>query len=91
MPRMRARILVLFLLALACDANKAKAKVGPVPNKVRARLGLDPFYKKHLDAGGLPIVSSAKVPDEALDSEIRVDSHFLHTSLLITSLESLFN
>jgi len=29
-------------------------------------LGLDPFYKKHLDAGGLPIVSSEKVPDAAL-------------------------
>ena len=29
-------------------------------------LGLDPFYKKYLDAGGLPIVASDKVPDEAL-------------------------
>src|SRR3954468_21485853 len=29
-------------------------------------LGLDPFYKKYLDAGGLPIVSSDKVPDLAL-------------------------
>ncbi len=28
-------------------------------------LGLDPFYKNHLDAGGLPIVSSEKVPDAA--------------------------
>jgi len=32
----------------------------------QAALGLDPFYKKHLDAGGLPIVSSDKVPDLAL-------------------------
>jgi len=31
-----------------------------------AGLGLDPFYKKHLDAGGLPIISSDKVPDLAL-------------------------
>ena len=29
-------------------------------------LGLDPFYKKYLDAGGLPIVASDKVPDGAL-------------------------
>ena len=29
-------------------------------------LGLDPFYKKYADAHGVPIVSSAKVPDEAL-------------------------
>jgi hypothetical protein len=31
-----------------------------------ASLGLDPFYTKHLDAGGLPIVGSDKVPDAAL-------------------------
>lgn len=31
-----------------------------------AALGLDPFYKKHLDAGGLPVVGSEKVPDAAL-------------------------
>ena len=29
-------------------------------------LGLDPFYKKHLDAAGLPVVTSEKVPDAAL-------------------------
>ena len=31
-----------------------------------AQLKLDPFYKKYVDAGGIPIISSAKVPDEAL-------------------------
>jgi hypothetical protein len=41
------------------DAN---LKVGPPP----AELGLDPFYKKHVELRGLPIVSSAKVPDGAL-------------------------
>lgn len=34
---------------------------GPPPS-----LGLDSFYAKYLDAGGLPIVSSSAVPDEAL-------------------------
>ena len=29
-------------------------------------LGLDPFYKKYLDADNLPIVSSAEVPNSAL-------------------------
>ena len=29
-------------------------------------LGLDPFYKKYADAFGIPIVSSAQVPDAAL-------------------------
>jgi hypothetical protein len=29
-------------------------------------LGLDPFYKKYVDAQGIPVVSSEKVPDAAL-------------------------
>lgn len=29
-------------------------------------LGLDPFYQKHLDAGGIPVVGSAAVSDYAL-------------------------
>ena len=40
----------------------ATAALPPPPSD----LGLDPFYKKYLDAGGLPIVASDKVPDEAL-------------------------
>ena len=31
-----------------------------------ASLELDPFYKKYTDAHGVPVVSSAKVPDAAL-------------------------
>ena len=31
-----------------------------------ASLGLDPYYEKYLDAGGISIVSSSRVPDEAL-------------------------
>ena len=38
------------------------AVVGPPP----ASLGLDPFYGKHADALGIPVVGSAKVPDAAL-------------------------
>ena len=36
--------------------------LGPPPTS----LGLDPFYKKWLDADGLPIVASERVPDAAL-------------------------
>jgi hypothetical protein len=36
--------------------------VGPVPEE----LGLDPFYKKYVDANGIPVVSSERVPDAAL-------------------------
>jgi len=31
-----------------------------------ASLGLDPFYQKFVDAGGIPVIASAKVPDTAL-------------------------
>src|SRR5688572_28972090 len=31
-----------------------------------AELQLDPFYKKYVDAQGIPVVSSDKVPDAAL-------------------------
>ncbi len=38
----------------------------PVPEEVRTRFRLDPFYQKYLNAGGLPVVSSARVHDAAL-------------------------
>ncbi|MFO7179693.1 MAG: hypothetical protein DIU78_013425 [Pseudomonadota bacterium] len=40
--------------------------VTPVPDAVRERLRLDPFYKKHVDAKGLPVLSSDAPQDEAL-------------------------
>ena len=33
-----------------------------------AALGMDPFYEQYIDVGGVPVVSSADVPDEALVS-----------------------
>lgn len=60
------RVLVAMLLsgvALAApDTPATSAPVGPPP----ASLGLDPFYAKHLDAGGIPVVSSARVQDSTL-------------------------
>jgi hypothetical protein len=38
----------------------------PVVTSPPASLKLDPFYKKYVDAQGIPVISSAKVPDEAL-------------------------
>ena len=40
--------------------------VSPVPENVRAEFELDPFYKKHIDAQGMPIVGSEKVSDAAM-------------------------
>ncbi|WP_437965635.1 hypothetical protein WMF04_39290 [Sorangium sp. So ce260] len=40
----------------------ACASVSEVPSE----LGLDPFYKKYIDASGIPVISSEKTPDAAL-------------------------
>jgi hypothetical protein len=40
--------------------------VGPVPTAVIANWGLAPFYRKHVDFRGFPILSSEKTPDAAL-------------------------
>ena len=47
-------------------ADITALRVGPVPATVRQAYHLAPFYQKHIDAGGLPIVSSSKVADCAL-------------------------
>ncbi len=50
------------LLAMAAILPLLQEAVSAPP----ASLGLDPFYRKFLDAGGIPIVGSDKVPDAAL-------------------------
>ena len=53
---------LLLLAALGGLSTSAAAPVGAPP----ASLGVDPFYTRYVDAGGIPILSSAKVPDQAL-------------------------
>lgn len=48
--------------AAAQSDRYAAAMIGPPPPALK----LDRFYARHVDAGGIPIVSSAKVPDDAL-------------------------
>jgi hypothetical protein len=43
-------------------SNYVRAQMLPVP----ASLGVDPFYTKYVDAQGIPVISSDKVPDDAL-------------------------
>ena len=43
-------------------SNYLKANILPVP----ATLGVNPFYTKYVDAQGIPVISSDKVPDDAL-------------------------
>ena len=40
--------------------------VTAVPESVRTRLRLDPFYQKHVDANGVPVLASNAPADEAL-------------------------
>jgi hypothetical protein len=42
-----------------------------------ASLALPPFYRKYLDAQGIPIVSSGKVPDRALREARAIVNHML--------------
>ena len=42
--------------------NYVRAQLGPVPET----LGVSPFYKKYVDAQGIPVISSERVPDDAL-------------------------
>jgi len=61
----------LVFLASGCFAGakgpvSSKEQVPPKITAPPAELKLDKFYKKYLDANGIPIVSSWRVPDSAL-------------------------
>lgn len=52
-----------------CLETNGASPCGPVtavPQEVRDRLGLDPFYEKYLDARGLPVLSSDEPDDQSL-------------------------
>ena len=58
--------LIVCAALVAGLALQAAPKVAAPPAKVRAALGLDAFYQKHVDVGGFSIVSSKNVSDYAL-------------------------
>lgn len=64
--------LLVFSLGVclfSCAKDNEAPPDEPDPTEVTAPpagLGLDPFYKKYVDANGLPVVSSGKVADKAL-------------------------
>jgi hypothetical protein len=47
---------------VALISDYITAVLGPVPES----LGVSPFYKKYVDANGIPVIASDKVPDAAL-------------------------
>jgi hypothetical protein len=59
--------LLPLLLTLFISCNKSDSGSNPTGLPAPpASLGLNSFYKKYTDAGGIPVVSSALVSDEAL-------------------------
>ena len=59
------RLLILASALLAGCASIPPPHAALLPPPPRA-LGLDPFYRQHVDARGIPIVGSARVPEPAL-------------------------
>lgn len=51
---------------MTATLQAAPDAVGPVPDALRGKFRLAPFYQKHLDLDGLPILGSGKVSDQAL-------------------------
>ena len=63
------KLLLLALVYFGADEPKVT-----VPPKA---WNLSPFYRKHIDLDGLPIVSSEKVPDAALIEAWRIGKEML--------------
>jgi hypothetical protein len=63
-------VLLVLLVPVAfvglVSGQQPEWQVEPVPEALCQRLGLAPFYQKHLSVAGFPIVGSAKVSDDAL-------------------------
>ena len=59
---MKPWIPLLCCLAGACASAGGAHRLTPPPVEWR----LDPFYEKHVSAGGLPVLGSGRVPDQAL-------------------------
>ncbi len=58
---------------LTVQAKSDEVIIGSPPSS----LGLDPFYTKYVDAEGIPVISSEKVPDEALVKTRSIVIHML--------------
>ena len=58
--------LMLLFIATGCKKSKDTEQAISEITAPPASLGLDPFYKKYVDADGIPIISSENVADQAL-------------------------
>ncbi len=70
---MRSALTLAVLISLFCAGSRAESfsgrgKITEVPESLKIPV----FYKKYLDCGGLPVVSSERVPDAALFESARL-------------------
>ncbi len=65
-----------ILLLAGCLAISA-ADPQPIPEALREEFQLDPSYQKYVEAGGFPIVGSARVSDAALAECAWIVAHML--------------
>ena len=71
----RQRVIIAcfaLLSSILCSSRVVAQGVARSPGRPPDTLQLDPFYQKHLDFQGLPIVSSGLVPDPALVEARRI-------------------
>lgn len=67
-------LLIIVTLALPVFLQESKFTISPPPPE----LGLDKFYKKYTDASWIPIVSSWRVPGEAVVKVALMTEFFLN-------------
>ncbi|NGO40330.1 hypothetical protein G4L39_13120 [Limisphaera ngatamarikiensis] len=65
------------LRADGLPAAPAVPEVAPVSEELRMRLKLGPFYQKHVEVGGLPVLGSARVSDAALREAAWILGHMM--------------
>lgn len=65
---------LIITLAISAVAQEPQLTVSKPP----VDLGLAGFYKKYIDAAGIPVVSSWRVPDEALIKVAQMTEFFLN-------------
>ena len=68
---------IALCVCLLVFVSAEKAGEAPHVTAPPAELKLDPFYKKYVDAAGIPVVSSDKVPDRALLGAREIVIHML--------------
>lgn len=55
-------------------------RVTAVPESVRQSYALDGFYQKHVDARGLPVISSSEPDDKALTLACRLVNKYVESA-----------